>query len=201
MPVKAITNILKKNNTGFVKKLIVGALQIKSRSILKRINKHIKGKTILDIGTGAGGIYHHLLKLGYFVTGLDVHNVSAFRSITPIIYNGTHFPFSENQFDTGIIVHVLHHCKDGMKVLKEAMRTCKRVVLIEDTFRNSIEHKIVSFNDNLGNWEWYQHPYHPPDWWTKIFKKNGWKIIYREEFSEFTYKIHYGRYVLFVLEK
>jgi SAM-dependent methyltransferase len=132
---------------------------------------------------------------------LDVHNVSAYHSITPTLYNGENFPFKVNQFDTGIIVHVLHHCDDGVKVLSEAMRTSRRVILIEDTYRNWIEHKIVSFNDNLGNWEWYQHPYHKTSWWIKTIKQNSWKIIYQQEYSEFTYKVLYGRYVLFVLEK
>lgn len=201
MPVPMVSKILQNNRWGFRNRLIEKILRIKSNVIIGRIGSHIKGGKILDVGTGVGGIHFHLQQLGYEVVGLDVKNVSAYPDITPIIYDGRTFPFSDNQFDTGIIIHVLHHCDDGVKVLSEAMRTCNRIILIEDTYRNWFEHKIVSFNDNISNWEWYQHPYRKTDWWANLFKERDWKIIYQEEYSEFTYKFLYGRYVLFVLEK
>ena len=179
---------------------IKGILDDKGKAIYNRIKEYIYGKNILDVGVGAGGIAYQLKKQNYNVTGIDVVDLSLITETTPLIYDGENIPFGDKEFDTALIVHVLHHCKDGPRVLREAKRVAKRVILIEDTYRNNFERMIVSLDDMIGNFEFFSHPYHKTSWWKDFIKKEGWNLIHSEEYSEFTYRRLYGRYVLLVIE-
>ena len=159
------------------------------------------GKNILDVGVGSGGISKFLKDKKLNVTGIDIADKSFFSDVAPIVYDGENFDFNDSSFDTALIIHVLHHCTNAYRVLSEAIRVSKRVILIEDTYRNRLEHAIVSFNDSVSNLELYKHTYRTPSEWKKYIEDNNWKIIHEESYSEFLYGYIYGRYVLFVIEK
>lgn len=206
MPNRIFTNALKKistsdRSTTLYQTILLKFLNIKAQSIFKRIRKHIFGTKILDVGTGVGGIAAYISGKGYNVKSIDVDNSSLFKEFPTELYNGFEFPYSDNEFDTAIIIHVLHHCSDRIAVLREAMRVSRRVIFIEDTYRNRLEKLIVSVNDMIANGEYYFHPYSTAKEWDNIIKENSWKEIHKEEYSEFVYGYLYGRYVLFVVEK
>lgn len=188
-------------STDFSKPLILKITDIKSKFIFSKIKKYILGKKILDIGTGIGGFAAFLTGEGFDVTSIDVDNSSAFKEFPTQLYDGNKIPYDDNSFDTAVIIHVLHHCSDRLQVLKEALRVSKRVLFIEDTYRNKLEWAIVSFNDMLGNNEFYTHPYSTPEEWREILIKENCEVLYAESYSRFTYHVLYGRYVLFVVEK
>lgn len=174
---------------------------LKAKAIIKKITPHLKGKTILDVGFGAGTIASGLVQLSYHVTGLDVVNSSLYSDITPILYDGQHMPFVNHQFDTAIIIHVLHHCRSPVDVLREAKRCSHRVIFIEDTYRTRLEKLIVSLGDNLGNFEFYQHPYLTVDSWQKKLTRLGMKIIFYDSWSKLvSASLFPSRYCLFVVE-
>ena len=207
MPVKAITSKVKKisindnTNPGVINTLFFKLLNVKAASIYAKIEKYIYGKKILDIGTGVGGIAAFLVKKGYEVKSVDVDDVSCFKEFPTKVYDGKNMPYEDNSFDTALIIHVLHHCEDRIQVLREALRTSKRVIFIEDTYINRFEWLVVSLNDMLGNNEFYSHKYGTLKEWREIIKKEGCKIIAEETYVDFTYYILYGRYVLLVIEK
>lgn len=175
-------------------------LSVKNRFIFKKIKLHIKGSRILDIGTGIGGFAAHLTCKGYEVESIDVDDSSYFKEFPRQLYDGSHFPYEDSSFDTALLIHVLHHCTDRLQVFREALRVADRVIFIEDTYRNGLEHAIVSFNDMLGNAEFYSHTYSTPSEWRKILNDEECKILFEESYSRFTYHLLYGRYVLFVVE-
>lgn len=172
----------------------------KANNIYDRIHSYILSPKILDVGLGAGSISCHLIRKGYNVTGIDVNDFSIYQDVKPVLYDGNTIPFPDNSFDTAIIIHVLHHCKDPVSVLKEAKRVAKRVIFIEDTYRNKVEHAIVSLNDNITNWEFYQHPYQMYEEWKETCHDNNWKIIDRKTWGEYFHSSLYGRYCLYVIE-
>lgn len=166
----------------------------------KRINRYIDGK-ILDIGLGAGTVAFSLKRDGYDVTSVDVVDLSLYSDIKPQIYDGQKLPFKKHSFDTGLLVGVLHHCGDqNIHVLEEAMRVCKRVICIEDTYRNDLERFFVSTQDKLCNAEFYEHNYLTVPEWRDVFKKHDWKVKALKEYSEVSFGIFYSRYCMFVLE-
>lgn len=203
MPIPLLSKLLPKvseKDTSFKANVVKSALYSKAQNIFKRISPYIAGRKVLDVGVGVGGISSFLRKNGFDVTGIDVKNLSLITESAPRIYNGERMPFEDNTFDTAVIVHVLHHCKDNIKVLAEAKRVAKRVIVIEDTYRNKLERSIVSFNDNFGNFEFYQHKYLTTKEWKDVIAKKGWNLVHMESYTEFTYGYLYGRYTMFVIE-
>ena len=170
----------------------------KANHVWKHVGSYVQGKKILDVGMGSGSIAYFLNKKGFSVTSVDVDDLSIYNDLKPIIYDGHKLPFRDKEFDSAVIIHVLHHCQDGLEVLKETMRVAKRVIFIEDTFRNGFEWFLVSVFDSLTNGELWWHKYRSVSDWTKIIKKYGWRLTATSEWSEVTSP--YGRYCLFVIE-
>ena len=98
------------------------------------------------------------------------------------------------------IVHVLHHCDDGIKVLEEAKRVAKRVIVIEDTFRSKFEWLVISIGDAVTNFEFKWHKFRKSNEWKKIIKKHNWKLIAFENWFEILISSLYSYYCLFVIE-
>lgn len=204
MPNRLIANRFNKitENTALpYRDMIIKFSNIQNKFIYKKIRNWISGKNVLDIGTGIGGFAYFLQDKGYNVKSIDVDNSSLFAKFPTKIYDGYTIPYDAGEFDTSLLVHVLHHCTNRMRVLREALRVSKRVILVEDTYRNKLEWLVGSINDAIGNGEYYFHKYSTPSEWRKILERENCNILYEESYSRFTYHFLYGRYVIFVVEK
>lgn len=116
------------------------------------IVKHIPStSTVIDIGSGNGLVCWALQKLSYNITPIDIKDLSIISSITPIIYDGEKIPFPNKTFDYAIISTVLHHSKDPQALLKEAIRIADRLVIIEDTYTNSLQKWVTWLLDWIVN--------------------------------------------------
>lgn len=164
------------------------------------IGKYMKGKNILDVGMGAGATSFYLTKKGFDIIGVDVDNLSIYKDLKPIVYDGEKLPFKNGEFETAIIVHVLHHCGDGVAVLEEVKRVAKRVIFIEDTFTNPIEWISVQLNDALTNFEFKLHKFRTKKEWIEIIKERNWKIVGQDSWFEIGISSIYSRYCMFVVE-
>lgn len=163
-----------------------------------------KSDKILDVGLGSGAFASFLKNHKYNVTGVDVVNLSLYKDIQPEIYNGKKLPYKDNQFDVALLVSVLHHCgknKQNLKVLEETMRVSKRVIVIEDSYRNEPERKFVSAMDQLANWEFWRHPYLTNEEWFKFIDKKKWRTVFAKEYSQLAFGAIYTHYCMYVLEK
>lgn len=204
MSVKDVVSL--KNNFGFFNGLMqsffVKVAEYTAGKRVKMIKDYLKDKTILDIGLGSGSTSVLLSKLGYLVQGVDVVNASLYSDVQPIIYNGKDLLFKNMQFDNGLLICVLHHCGDNqIRVLEEAMRVCKRLVIFEDTFRNKLERFFVAARDSVGNFEFYHHNYRTVEDWKSQFDDMGWKIKYEKSWSNISVFGMYGRQTMFVIVK
>lgn len=194
----------KPESGGLFGRLVFGVMMCKSSRVYKRISpylKEFKAGKILDVGMGSGTNAGMLLRKGYKVKGVDVADLSMYGDLKATIYDGKEIPYKDKHFDVGIIIHVLHHCQDPIGVLKEAMRVSRRIIFIEDTFRNKLEKMAVSACDSLGNFEFCDHKYLEVAEWEKQIKSLGWKVMAKEEWSEtIPVNFFYGRYCMFVIE-
>lgn len=174
----------------------------RAKELGKKIRPYFIGKNILDIGFGHGTNALMIAREGFNVKGIDVVDMSMYEDFKATLYDGEHIPFYDKSFDTAIIIHVLHHCDNRMKVLKDALRVSKRVIVTEDTYRNWVEWFFVSINDMVGNFEFRFHPYYTKQEWRKIIKDNGWKLIADKEWSNIwkTAFPFYSRHYVFVIE-
>ncbi len=202
MPALAFVNFINKSGSigNTVRKVARSLMELNARSRFNLFEKYIVGSKILDVGVGAGSMSKILISRRFKVVGVDVVNSSLYPGITAKIYDGENLPLKNGSMDTGLLICVLHHCSNPMKVLEETMRVCKRIVIIEDTYRNEFERFLVSARDSVGNFEFYHHDYHRTEDWIKIFMKLGWKSIYTKEWSSIEFYGMYGRQTLFVIE-
>ncbi len=84
-------------------------------------------RRVLDVGSGAGNMFHHLARYGR-VFGLD-NNIKPLRVALERGYQvplalAEAMPFPAGSFDLVAILDVLEHCDDDRAVLAEVYRVC-----------------------------------------------------------------------------
>lgn len=161
----------------FIREYKIGLAR--DRQLVGLITPYLKGSiNILDIGCGLCRITKILQDKGFKVTPIDVQNLSIMEDITPTIYDGKKLPFKNNSFDTALLLTVLHHTPDPEAILNEAKRVSKKIIIIEDIYKNTA-HKYLTFAlDSLINLEFFGHPHlnKDDDGWKKLFKKLNLKL-------------------------
>jgi ubiquinone/menaquinone biosynthesis C-methylase UbiE len=212
MPISLVTRTLygkinskKPQNSSSYGQFVHNYMSKKAHESYDHIKPFIK-KTdkILDIGLGAGTFASFLKRRGYKISGVDVVNLSLYSDIQPDLYNGKKLPYKNNQFDVALLISVLHHCgpkNENKRVLAEAMRVSKKVILIEDSYRNELERKIVSAIDQIANWEFWRHKYLTNREWFSLIHKMKWHTVFSKQYSQFAFGILYTHYCMFVLQK
>lgn len=166
-----------------------------------------KKANILDIGAGSGKLGMLLGdKYGQNVTLIDVvdHNV------TPLpleLYNGLKLPQKENSYDVALLVFVLHHAADATKLVLSANRvTKKRLIIIEDTPANKVEHWFWQKWDYFLNHAQHEdiaeaHTALNPAEWQKVFEAEGFTVTAQKSFRTFFPVLASYRHTMFVLDK
>jgi len=153
--------------------------------ILNLIGPCLKKKDkIIDIGSGPCIMAKRLLENGHSLTPVDVKDLSFYKDIEPIIYNGKKLPFKNDSFDVALLIAVLHHTPDPIKIIKEAKRVAKRIIIVEDVYENTFQ-KLLTFGvDSLINLEFFGHPHSNKndEEWLKVFKDLNLKLLYRKKY-------------------
>ncbi|MEO1655941.1 MAG: class I SAM-dependent methyltransferase [Bacteroidota bacterium] len=171
-----------------------------ARQKVKKIIPFLRpNEKILEVGTGLGTVSYLLLDKGYQVQGLDVENYCFFPEIDVEVYDGRQFPYPEQSFDTVLILTVLHHTKDPEAILGEAARVGKKMIIIEDIYRNVFQKYLTFGVDSIVNWEFWGHPHSnkTDQEWKKTFQSLGLALK-----SSYTYPfVGLFRQVLYLLEK
>jgi SAM-dependent methyltransferase len=180
----------------FIRRSIPARMKIK----YERIARHLSpDNTILDIGTGNGGLVKGLRDHNFTVETVDVKNISFFPDIQPVVYDGETLPFEDKTFDSCTIVTVLHHTPSPEAILDEALRvTRKRIVIMEDIYRNPLQKHLTYFVDSLVNLEFADHPHTNKSdaEWRALFAEKGLKLVFREDFRTLVF----FRQVVYVVE-
>lgn len=99
------------------------------------IVKQLDGsKTVLEIGVGTGRISAPLQEIGFDVTGIDI-SVRMLEKAREkgighlVIGDARKLPFLDSSFDAALIVHVFHLIEDSRKVMQEAGRVTRKMVM------------------------------------------------------------------------
>lgn len=147
-------------------------------SLMRPMKDFPLGKKILDIGCGDCILAEHLINKGHEVACVDVVDLSLVESIKPIIYNGKNLPFDDQEFDTSLILFVLHHVPNPESVIKEALRTSRTLVVLEDLYTGLIQSKWTNFLDSFTNLEFEGHPHSnkTDKEWKELFSNLGLKV-------------------------
>lgn len=144
------------------------------------------GAKILDIG-GGWGFYAEPLKrhLNCQVTILDVRK-PGFSKAPVTIYEGDRMPFPDQSFDVSMLITVLHHVASPEKVLAEAKRVTRHLVLVvEDLYQSAIGRYWAILRDSIYNLEFVGHPrnFRRKEEWLTCFRKLGFRLEFEREIS------------------
>lgn len=96
-------------------------------NMLDRVVEPDGQKRVLDIGCGAGNMFHHLARYGS-VVGVDNNPrpLAVARERGYDVREGTaeEMPFEDASFDLVSLLDTVEHCEDDMAVLRECQRVC-----------------------------------------------------------------------------
>lgn len=179
--------------------LVERVIRNRTQKIVNSFDKFIERKEkILDIGGGGGWIAEEIQKRkNNEVTLLDVTDFNQ-TNLKLVLYDGEKIPFSDNSFDLVLLIYVLHHTKNPLKLLEEAERVTKdRIIIFEDTFSSHFDKFFLCFGDILTNFpvlfrEKMPFNFKKVSEWEKIFEDFQLKLIFKNKFSH---------QALFVLKK
>jgi SAM-dependent methyltransferase len=96
-------------------------------NMLDRVVQPDGTRRVLDIGCGAGNMFHHLGRYGH-VTGVDNNPkplvVARQRGYDVHDGRAEDLPFDDGSFDLVALLDTVEHCDDDMAVLRECYRVC-----------------------------------------------------------------------------
>ncbi|MBL8102654.1 MAG: methyltransferase domain-containing protein [Anaerolineales bacterium] len=182
------------------KKLVYQILNTRAKGLADTVSPYLnKGDLILDIGPASCTVTEALIKQDLRVFPLDIENFSIVDTVLPTIYDGYRMPFKDNQFETSLILFVLHHTPDPIKVLIEAKRVSRKILVFEDIITSPIHKFLTASLDSLMNLEFYNQPHtnKRDDEWKSIFSQLGLKVSNQVHKTSAAIMKH----ALYVLEK
>ena len=139
-----------------------------------------RNQKIVDIGAGSCQIAEYIRdKYQTDITPIDVVDYNK-TNLKLVLYNGKKIPFENQMFDIALIIFVLHHSKDQEVILEEAQRVAKKIIILEDTPRSSIERLLWHFWDwllNLGHNVSMTYSAKTEKEWLKLFNKLNFKVV------------------------
>jgi len=168
------------------------------------IDRITEGERVLDLGCGFGDVSRVLIdRKQCKCTLVDVDNFSLNSELEVIICHGKRLAFKDDQFDTVLLIQVLHHCADPKQVLSEAARVSKgKVIIIEDVYNGLWERTRTSLIDGLLNFEFLgRHKNKPVSEWLKLFRRLNLKIISQKEFTTRFLEAFQLREAVFILKE
>ena len=146
----------------------------------KRIEQLVRrfapdARTVLDLGCGDCCSLQTLVQESHGqmqITGLDVVNKG--RCTRPQLFDGQSIPFPDKSFDLGVCAFVLHHTTTQEDLLDELARTCRRILILEDTPASQWEHVFTRWHAKS---TWSQQAcascFHSDADWRRLFAVHG----------------------------
>jgi ubiquinone/menaquinone biosynthesis C-methylase UbiE len=108
---------------------------------------------VLDVGCGDGRLARLIAdkRPDLSIQGIDVHQRS--DAATPVeMFDGESIPYGEGSFNVVMFVDVLHHTRQPMTLLREAVRVATEGILIKDHLvQGMLAYPTLRFMDWVGN--------------------------------------------------
>jgi SAM-dependent methyltransferase len=108
---------------------------------------------VLDVGCGDGFIDALIMeqRRDVRIQGIDVL-VRGTLHIPVVPFDGMTIPFDDAVFDAVVLIDVLHHAEDPVRLLREARRVARDSIIIKDHVREGwLAQTTLRFMDWVGN--------------------------------------------------
>ncbi len=143
----------------------------------------LKGKRLLDAGSGTGWFSRKAVELGAKVTSLDVgenilNEVKKKCDTVRVVGDVTNLKFPDRSFDCIVSTEVIEHTPDPAKAIKEMSRVIKKGGVLALTVPNRAWHFAVVIGNALklrpyeGFENWVRY-----GWLKKELEKNGFRVV------------------------
>lgn len=123
-----------------IDKAIPDKLLDRARIMYEQIKPYLNTGSILDLGCGDARLSQLLEQGGYTLQLTDVYensNVANIKLSFKLLGQDDVLPFKDNQFDNTLLLTVLHHSDDPIKVMREAQRVTRaggKIIVIESVY-------------------------------------------------------------------
>jgi SAM-dependent methyltransferase len=137
---------------------------------------------VLDVGCGDGQLARLITskRPDISIQGIDVHLRNG-AAIPVEVFDGKSIPYDRDSFDVVMFVDVLHHTREPISLLREAIRTAHKAILIKDHLvKGPFAYPTLRFMDWVGNVRHgvaLPYNYWTPAKWHRVFTKLGFNII------------------------
>ena len=133
-----------------------------------------KSARVLDVGGGDGLLDQALLDVrpDLRIEGVDV----LVRPHTPIpirVFDGSHLPFAEEEYDVAIAIDVFHHADDAEALMGEMKRVARGSLVIKDHLLHGLPSELI-----LRAMDWVGNSRHgvqlPFNYWSEAEWRSAW---------------------------
>ncbi|CAB9519223.1 methyltransferase, type 11 [Seminavis robusta] len=153
--------------------------------------KDYYGFQCLDVGSGNGDYSKFLKEQGRDVSSVDVLDLSHTGTVT--LFDGTNIPFGDNQFDTSLLMFVLHHSTDQKGLLKDVMRVTRDYIIVaEDLIVNPFDAMLGQIHLHSSPWAQGEHEdaFKTHSQWQTFFAELKLQVVDTVTISRWTYPVY-----------
>lgn len=151
----------------------------------EHIIPHLReGDRVLDIGCGSGALGRTLMDAPSCPTGVEVTGLERVRrggeAIPVEEYDGRTIPYPDASFDVVMLADVLHHEEDPHRLIDEAVRISRRLLIIKDhKLDGPLAWSRVAFMDWAANAPYgvpCLYRYNTPAMWAEWARKHDLRV-------------------------
>ena len=154
-------------------------IQVLARHVAQLLPRNA---SVLDVGAGDGRIALLVMQQrpDVQIRGVDV--LARTTSHIPVeLFDGTHLPFKDSEFDAAMMVDVLHHAAEQDVLLREIVRVVKRSIVIKDHFVSGLlAQPTLAFMDWVGNARYgvsLPYSYWTPARWADAYRQLDLRVV------------------------